>query len=210
MTAASQTQAMTVEAYLEWEAQQPLKYEYLNGSAYAMTGGTIPHNDIALNLYQALYPHLRAKGCRVNVADVKMQVLNNGPYFHPDLVVSCDERDQRARKLIQHPYLIVEVLSPATEAFDRGEKFRRYRRSASLQEYVLIDSETMSVECYRRSDRRKWELTAYPPDEDATNSSAVEVHFTSIDFRCPLNLIYEDVELLDAAAVPEPDERPSN
>ena len=145
MIAVIQTQAMTAEAYLEWEVQQPLKYEYLNGSPYGMTGGTIPHNDIVLNLYRALYPHLRAKGCRVNVADVKVQVLNNGPYFYPDLVVSCDDRDQRARQLIEHPCFIVEVLSPATEAFDRGEKFRRYRRSPSLQEYVLIDSETMSV-----------------------------------------------------------------
>ena len=207
MIAAIQTQVMTAEAYLQWEVQQPLRYEYLNGSAYAMTGGTISHNDIALNLYRALYPHLRTKGCRINVADVKVQVLNNGPYFYPDLVVSCDDRDQRARKRIEHPCFIVEVLSPATEAFDRGEKFRRYRRSPSLQEYVLIDSETLSVECYRRSDGRKWELTAYPPEEDATHSDVVEVYFTSIDFRCPLSLIYQDVELLDSATVREQDDR---
>jgi hypothetical protein len=65
----------------------------------------------------------------------------------------------------------------------------------------------MSVECYRRSDGRKWELTAYPPEEDATHSDVVEVYFTSIDFRCPLSLIYQDVELLDSATVREQDDR---
>lgn len=194
MIADPKIQSMTPTEYLEWEAQQPLKHEYLHGIAYAMTGGTIPHNDIALNLATALRPHLRSRGCRVNVADVKVQVASNGPYFYPDVVVSCDAQDQRARKLIQSPCLIVEILSPGTAGFDRGEKFKAYRRLSSLQEYVLIDSETRSIDCYRRNDRGKWELTAYPPDEEPANGSDPEVHFTSIDFRCPLSLIYEDID----------------
>lgn len=194
MIADPKKQPMTPIEYLEWEAQQPFKYEYLHGIPYAMTGGTIPHNDIALNLYRILYPHLRTKGCRVNVADVKVQVSSNGPYFYPDIVVSCDDQDRRARQLIQAPCLIVEVLSPGTAGFDRGDKFRAYRRLSTLQEYVLIDSETRSVDCYRRNDRGKWELTAYPPDEESDNDSDPEVQFTSIDFRCPLSLIYEDID----------------
>lgn len=193
MIADPKHQPIAPEAYLEWEAQQPLRYEYLNGIAYAMTGGTVPHNDIALNLYRILYSHLRSKGCRVNVADVKVQVSNNGPYFYPDVIVSCDERDRRALKLIQFPCLIIEILSPGTAGFDRGDKFRAYRRLTTLQEYVLIDSETRNVDCYRRNDQGKWELTAYPPDE-APEESDPEVHFTSIDFRCPLSSIYEDID----------------
>ncbi len=73
--------AMTSQEYLAWEAQQLGKYEYIEGVAYAMTGGTIPHNDIALNVYNLLRPHLRARGCRVNVADVKVKVSATGPYF---------------------------------------------------------------------------------------------------------------------------------
>jgi Uma2 family endonuclease len=196
MIADPKHQLMTPDVYLEWEAQQPLRHEYLNGLAYAMTGGTVPHNDIALNLATALRPYLRSKGCRVNVADVKVQVSNNGPYFYPDVIVSCDERDRRALKLIQFPCLIIEILSPGTAGFDRGDKFRAYRRLTTLQEYVLIDSETRSVDCYRRNDQGKWELTAYPADE-APEESDPEVHFTSIDFRCPLSSIYEDIDFPD-------------
>lgn len=194
MIADPKNQSMSPTDYLEWEAQQPIKYEYLSGIAYAMTGGTIPHNDIALNLYRALYPHLRSKGCRVNVADVNVQVSNNGPYFYPDVIVSCHEQDQRAHKLIQFPCLIVEILSPGTAGFDRGEKFRAYRRLHTLQEYVLIDAETRNVECYCRNRQGKWELTAYPPDEDTDNGSDPDVHFTSIDFRCSLSLLYENID----------------
>ncbi|MEP1079599.1 Uma2 family endonuclease [Leptolyngbya sp. PL-A3] len=201
MIANPKNQPMAPEAYLEWEAQQPLRYEYLNGMAYAMTGDTVPHNDIALNLYRTLYSHLRSIGCRVNVADVKVQVSNNGPYFYPDVIVSCHEQDQRARKLIQFPCLIIEILSPGTAGFDRGEKFRAYRRLHTLQEYVLVDSETRSVDCYRRNEHGKWELTAYPPDEDPDNGSDLEVHFISIDFRCPLSLIYENIDFPE----PSPD-----
>lgn len=103
MIADLHTQPMSPQAYLDWEEQQPVKHEYLDGEAYPMTGGTLPHNDIALNLYRALYPHLRTKGYRVNVSDVKVQVSNAGPYFYPDLAVSCDERDQRALKAVKFP-----------------------------------------------------------------------------------------------------------
>ncbi len=199
MIADPKAQLMPPEAYLEWEAEQPLKYEYLNGLAFAMTGGTVPHNDIALNLVTALKPHLKARGCRVNVADVKVQVSSNGPYFYPDVVVSCDEQDRHARQFIQSPCLIVEVLSPGTAGFDRGEKFRAYRRLKSLQEYVLIDSETQSVDCYRRNNQGKWELTAYPPDEESSNGGDLDIHFTSIDFRWSLSLIYEDIEFSESS-----------
>lgn len=107
-----QPQKMSTEEYLEWEPYQDVRYEYINGEVLAMTGGTIPHNDIALNLYRNLYPHLRSRGCRINVSDVKVQVSSKSPYYYPDVVVSCDPQDLNARKFIQNPKLIVEVLSP--------------------------------------------------------------------------------------------------
>lgn len=125
---------MSPETYLEWEAQQPLKYEYIQGQAYAMTGGTLPHNDIAVNLTAALKPFLRGKGCKVRMADAKVGITEQGPYFYPDIVVSCDQRDRKALKVIRYPQLIVEVLSPGTEGFDRGDKFKFYRRIQTLQE----------------------------------------------------------------------------
>lgn len=190
---------MSPRDYLDWEEQQPLKYEFVAGQAYAMTGGTLPHNDIAVNLTTALKAHLRGQGCKVRMADAKVEVAQNGPYFYPDVVVSCDQRDRRAIKLVRYPCLIVEVLSPGTAAFDRGDKFKFYRRLKTLQEYVLVDSEQMSVECYARNERGRWELTAYPPDEEGLNLQEIEVQFSSVDFRCPISLIYEDVELVKDA-----------
>ena len=140
MIANPQPTGMTVDEYLDWESHQDIRYEYLDGEIVAMTGGTIPHNDIAINLLTALRPQARARGCRINMADVKVQVTPR-IYFYPDLVVSCDQQDRNAIKLIQFPKLIVEVLSPSTEADDRGRKFTHYRSLSSLQEYVLIDSE---------------------------------------------------------------------
>ncbi|MEQ8464290.1 Uma2 family endonuclease [Coleofasciculus sp. E1-EBD-02] len=180
-----QSPKMSFEDYLEWESQQEIRYEYVKGEVFAMTGGTIPHNDIALNLYRALYPHLRSRGCRVNVSDVKVQVSPKSIYYYPDVIVSCDPEDLNARKFIQNPKLIVEVLSPGTSAKDRGEKFAYYLTIASLQEYILIDSETISVERYSRGEGRMWLYYPYQAGDTITLSS--------IEFEFPIELLYEGV-----------------
>ncbi|GAB1544069.1 Uma2 family endonuclease [Scytonema sp. NUACC21] len=193
MIAQPQHQLMTPQEYLGWEEQQPIKYEYINGDVFAMTGGTLPHNSIAINLTSALKNYLRGKGCKVFMADAKVGVSLQGPFHYPDVMVSCDPRDQRARQVIYHPCLLVEVLSPGTEAYDRGKKFRHYRRIDTLKEYVLIDADKMNVECYRLNEKGKWELTFYSPEETTANGTELEVHLTSVDFRCPISLLYEDV-----------------
>ena len=175
---------MTIEDYLNWESQQETRHEYVNGEVFAMTGGTVPRNDIALNLYTALRPHLRSRGCRINVSDVKVQVSPASPYYYPDVLVSCDSRDLNARKLIQYPNLIVEVLSPGTEAKDRGEKFTYYQTMPTLQEYVLIDSEKVAVECYRRGEGR-WLYYPYKAGD--------VIALNSIGFECLIALLYEGV-----------------
>lgn len=193
MIAQIQHQLMTPQEYLEWEERQPIKYEYINGEVFAMTGGTIPHNDIAVNLTSALKNHLRGKGCKVQMADAKVGVSENGPFHYPDVMVSCDPRDRIARKVIYHPCLIVEVLSPGTEGFDRGKKFKHYRQIESLKEYVLIEADRMNVECYRINEKGKWELTAYSLESTTTDGTELEVELTSVDLRCPISMIYEDV-----------------
>lgn len=184
---------MTPAEYLAWESEQPIKHEYINGEVYAMTGGTLPHNAIAVNLTSALRGKLRGTGCRVYMADAKVRVSANGPYFYPDLVVSCDDRDRRATDAIAYPKLIVEVLSPSTAGFDRGDKFKFYRRLPTLQEYVLIDAEKVGIDCYRKTSAGKWELTAYPDDAADVENPILEL--VSLDFQCPLALVYEEVEL---------------
>lgn len=176
---------MTIEQYLEWEPQQDLRYEYVNGEVFAMTGGTIPHNDIALNLYRNLYPHLRSRGCRANVSDVKVQVSPNSPYYYPDVIVSCDPQDLNARKFIQNPTIIAEVLSPGTSAKDRGEKFTDYQKIPTLKEYLLIDSEKIAVERYFRGEGRMWFYYPYIIGD--------AIALSSIEFEFAIELLYEGV-----------------
>ncbi|MBE9206386.1 Uma2 family endonuclease [Nostoc sp. LEGE 06077] len=180
-----QPQKMTIEEYLVWEPQQELRYEYVNGEVFAMTGGTIPHNDIALNFYRTLYPHLRARGCRINVSDVKVQFDAKSIYYYPDVIVSCDSQDLNARKFIQNPTIIAEVLSPGTSSKDRGEKFTNYLTIPSLQEYLLIDSEKISVERYSRGEGRMWLYYPYTEGDMITLSS--------IEFELVIALLYEGV-----------------
>ncbi|MDB9535109.1 Uma2 family endonuclease [Dolichospermum planctonicum CS-1226] len=171
--------------YLEWEEQQDIKYEYINGEVFAMTGGTIPHNDIAFNLASGLKNHLKGSKCRVNIADAKVGISENGPFTYPDVVVSCHPKDKKALKFIQFPSLVVEVLSPSTEAYDRGGKFQLYRRIPTLQEYVLISADKVGLDCFRLNDRGLWELHPFVEGDD--------VHLVSVDFTFPLSLVYEDV-----------------
>lgn len=186
MIATPQPQPMSVQDYLTWEPQQELRYEFVDGNVFAMTGGTIPHNDIAINLLTALRPIIRAQGCRINIADAKVNVAPS-IYRYPDLVVSCDERDQAALNAIQYPKLIVEVLSPGTEALDRGDKFKEYRTPPSLEEYVLISSTEISVEIYRRGEGRLWLYTAYQTGDT--------IKLESVGFEFPVALLYEEVSL---------------
>ncbi len=193
MIAYPQFQNLTPQEYLEWEEQQSIKYEYIEGKVFAMTGGTLSHNSIALNLASALKNHLRGKGGKVFMADAKVGISSNGPFHYPDVMVTCDQRDLTARQVVYHPGLIVEVLSPSTEAFDRGQKFRHYRRIETLKEYILVDAERMSVECYRLNQYNRWELTSYSPEEMTTDETELDIELTSVNFCCAISLLYEDV-----------------
>jgi Uma2 family endonuclease len=193
MIANPSTPKMTSQEYLDWEEQQSLRYEYFDGEVVAMTGGTIPHNQVAVNLATLLKTHLRGKGCKILTSDAKVSVTANGPFYYADVSVTCDERDRTARKFIRYPCLIVEVLSPGTEAFDRGQKFWQYRRIETLKEYVLIDPDRMSLESYRLNERGNWELVHYFTER----TEDCEVLIASMDLRFPLTALYEDVDFYD-------------
>lgn len=192
MTTATDRDPLSPVEYLRWEAEQNRRYEYIEGDLYAMTGGTLPHNSITLNLAAALKTHLRGKNCKVFMSDAKLQV-NDKVYLYPDVVVTCDSRDRAAQKYIQHPKLIIEVLSPGTEAKDRGRKFYHYRRLPSLQEYCWVTPDTMRIECYRLNAQQKWELTTYSSDEDQEIAEELILPLVSVGLEYPFSLIYEDV-----------------
>lgn len=179
---------MTPQEYLDWEEQQPIKYEYINGEVFARSEEALGHNSIIINLASALNSHT-SKGCRVFMIGAKLGVSENGSFHYPDVVVTCDERDKRAIKAIYYPCLIAEVFSSSTESFDRGRKFQQYRRISTLREYVLISAEEIMVECFRLNERGSWELSTYAEGE--------EIYLSSVDFRCGIELLYEDVVFED-------------
>ncbi len=175
----------TPAEYLAWEERQEFRHEFVDGEVYDMTGGTINHGKIAVNLAITLGTHLRGSGCQVLNGDAKVQTIESNSYCYPDLSVTCDARDRGADQFISHPCLIIEVLSPSTEAYDRGDKFRLYRRSIDLQEYVLVSTTAMCLDIYQRNERGRWELSSC--------GSGDVVELKSVNLTFPIESIYEDI-----------------
>jgi len=193
MIALSNSSFMSPQEYLDWEEEQPIKNEYINGEVFAMTGGTLSHNAIALNLASTLKNHLRGKPCQPYMADAKVGISQQGPFYYPDVMVTCDPRDRQEKRVVYHPCFLAEVLSPSTEGKDRGLKFRHYRQIDTLKEYALISTETPIVEIYRLNEQEKWELTTYSAEENDTSPENIDIHLTSVDLHLSLSLLYEDV-----------------
>ncbi len=150
--------------YLLWESTQEQRYEYWEGEVVAMSGGTRNHNRVSLNFSKLLDDALETRPCEVYMVDVKVRVEEGDNYFYPDVVVTCDKRD-RDLQFIQFPCLIIEVLSPSTEAADRGKKFAKYRQFDSLQEYVLVQVTQPVVEVFQRNKKGQWVLSEYNFDD---------------------------------------------
>ncbi len=187
---------MSPEEYLAWEAEQDDKYEYENGEIIAMTGGTIPHSQIPANLASVLIPHLRGKKCKVSISDAKV-LTRSGKYYYPDIVVSCDNRDRFSRDFLQYPVLIAEVLSPTTEARDRGIKQQNYMLIDTLQTYILITPDRPRIEIYQRCSDRAWEYLSIAIEQTTFEQDDPHVHITSIDLQFPLSALYENIDFLD-------------
>ncbi|AFY36929.1 protein of unknown function DUF820 [[Leptolyngbya] sp. PCC 7376] len=161
MIALTEHPQMTPEEYLEFEKTSDIKHEYIDGEIYSMAGTGGFHNIISGNLYILLRGKLGNSGCRTYFADMKVRLNEGRKFFYPDLLVTCDERDQPTNTYTDFPKVIVEVLSPSTASFDRGAKFGFYRSIPSLQEYILINSDTYLVECFRRQKEDMWLFQTY-------------------------------------------------
>ncbi len=188
MIAALKSPGFTPQEYFDWEELQQQRHEYFAGEVYAMAGGTLVHGRIGLNVASLLQSHVSGSGCITYNSDCKLGISEKGPFTYPDVSVSCDDRDRTAQQFIQFPCLIVEVLSPSTEAYDRGGKFKLYRRLTSLQEYVLVSSETQSVEVFRRRPLDRWEFMAYGEGD--------RVILESIGLTVDVEAFYQNVVLV--------------
>ena len=157
---------MTAADFLAWDATQTLRHEFVRGEVFAMTGAGEAHVTAAGNVYSALRQHLRGSPCRTFITDMKLRVEAADAYFYPDVMVTCGAGDAADPQVKREPVLLVEVLSPATAAYDRGDKFAAYRRLPSLREYLLVDPDSRRCDLYRKGDDALWVLHPFEPGQD--------------------------------------------
>ena len=188
MIAQPQHLKMSVEAYFALDRESKgARYEYIDGYAYLLAGGTPIHALIAANLIAEIKTRLRGSPCQVYTSDAKVR-LSQSRYVYPDVTVSCDERDRlQEAEVLQYPRLVIEILSASTEAYDRGNKSSYYRACPTIQEYLLINTQRSSVEVYRRTTEKLW--TLYPSERGE------QVELASIGVTLPVAAIYENVNL---------------
>ncbi|MBI3966916.1 MAG: Uma2 family endonuclease [Chloroflexi bacterium] len=179
----------SVAEYLKMEDASETKHEYYDGEIVAFPGVSIEHDTIALNASATLRLRLRGTDCRVFTSDVRVRTAGR-MYAYPDVKVACGERrfTEESVPALLNPVLIVEVLSPSTRGYDRGDKFVQYRTVPTLREYVLIEQTRVHVEQFRRGEGGLWILREY---KDLGETLQLE----SIGVSLPLATVYEDVEL---------------
>src|SRR5450432_423210 len=181
---------LTEEQYLATERAAEFKSEFLDGVMYAMSGGSLRHSDLASNLLAELRAMLRNSECKAFNSDLRVRVSAR-MYAYPDVSVVCGKpllADER-QDILLNPVVILEVLSPSTEQYDRGMKFQLYRTIESLREYILVDQDKVLIEQYIRQDVSTWTLRDHQTLED-------ELKIDSIGVSLPLRLVYDRVDLL--------------
>jgi Uma2 family endonuclease len=195
---------MDYAEYLSWETQQVERWEFWNGEVFAMTGARRVHNIVSGNVFAALREALRGTPCMPFVADMQVRVRASNAGFYPDVVVSCDPRDAAAERTLEHPRVVVEVLSDTTASNDRGEKFRQYRLLPSLQQYLLLDPDLRRAEMFTRGEAGAWVF------QDFSEAPSLELCGVFL----PLTTIFADLPEHqsdmhpDMQPSPQPDQQP--
>jgi Uma2 family endonuclease len=180
----------TIEEYLELENASADKHEYYQGELFAMSGAKVPYDIITGNLYANLWVKLKGKSCRPFSSDMRIYVEKNTLFTYPDISIVCGPvislNDDQMNVL--NPSVIIEVLSPSTKNYDRGDKFRLYRDIPALREYILVDSGSVNIEAFYINDEGKWELTEH-------RSLDEQLHVQTVHVLMELKEIYEGTDL---------------
>ena len=191
---------VTPEEYLRREQEAEFKSEYVNGEIIpmgdlyptVMAGASTNHNLIKENVAIQIGSHVRSngRGCRSMSSDQRVNVPTSSMYAYPDIVVICGPNQYHSEvpDTLTNPMLIVEVLSPGTAAFDRGDKFALYRHSPAFQEYVLIDSEKVRAEVYHKHEQGYWFIASEADQLSGT------IELASIDLTLSMTIVYAEFE----------------
>ena len=184
------TKYLTEKEYLAFERSALDKHEYYRGEIFAMSGASFKHNLLENNLRIALGVFLKGKKYSSFGSNLRIHIPSNTLYTYPDIIVICDDpvfvNDEF--DTTTNPSIIIEILSPSTKDYDRGTKFKLYRDISSLKEYILIDSETISIEIFRLNDNGRWQL------EELKNADEV-LQINTTGFKLTLREIYEGTKL---------------
>ncbi len=188
----------TLEEYLAIERQAPTRHEYRNGLVFAMAGGSRTHDLIAAQAITRLTLAVEDKPCRAHGGTLQIYIAAHNVALYPDAMVICGE-DLFAKgraDLVANPLLIVQVLSPSTEAYDRGRKFEYYRALPSLREYILISQDQPQVERFSRQADDSWQISVLRGLQEA-------LPLASINTSIPLGSLYAKVEWPEEGTTPQ-------
>jgi len=188
-------ETMSLEQYFALAEASVEKLEYLGGEIFAMSGGTPNHAQVAMNVGTALTNRLRGRGCRAYSSDLRIHIPDTGLFTYPDISVICGPILYLVgrKDTVVNPVVLVEVLSPSTEAYDRGEKAAHYRSIASLQSYVLVSIARMAVERFDRASDGSWSLRDCPE----------VLAIPALGIELPVAEIYAEVDFSAVDASPE-------
>ncbi|MFT4094748.1 MAG: Uma2 family endonuclease [Niabella sp.] len=181
----------TVPEYLEMEKDAVTKHEFYQGEIFAMAGASTRHVIIATNLIIQIGLKLKGKPCRPYGSDMRIHIPENTLFTYPDISIICGDviSSPEDEDTAVQPVVLIEILSPSTKNYDRGQKFKLYRDIPSLKEYILIDSESINIEVFRLNANRHWELEEYTIADDVLAIDAVSI-------TIPLQEIYERTKLI--------------
>jgi Uma2 family endonuclease len=207
MAALPQRDWISEDEYLAMELAGEIKHEYLDGEVFAMTGASRKHVLLSSSVNAALYTQLRGRPCEVYPADMRVKVSASGLYTYPDISIVCGQPQfvpSVQPDTLVNPLVIIEILSPSTESYDRGKKFQHYRQIPSLQAYVLIAQDAPHIELFRRQpDGETWLFT---------DAAGLDAQIELAVVGCVLRLadVYEQVTFDDDAGTAAVDDEPTN
>jgi Uma2 family endonuclease len=183
-------QKISIEEYLEMENASLEKHEYYKGEVFAMSGAKLPHVKITGNFFNALANKLKGKKCQPFNSDLRIHIPTNTLFTYPDISIICGEviTLNNDEYNVLNPSVIIEVLSPKTKNYDRGEKFKLYRDIETLKEYILVDSQSVHIETFRLNENNRWELEEY---NDVNNYLEIK----AINESILISELYEGVKL---------------
>ena len=176
---------MSAKEFLVWDQSQTVRHEFVRGEVFAMAGAEEAHGVVSGNIYIALRAHLRGTPCHTAMGDMKLLVEAADCFYYPDVRVTCSAADAADKLVKREPSLVIEVLSPGTAAYDRGDKFAAYRLLPSLREYLLVDTKARRCDLYRKGLDGLWVLHPF--------ESGQAVALTSVDLSLSAESLWDEL-----------------